>query len=49
MTQYIKKEHLNDKRFLLMCLMPIVLHGISDIPINASYCIVQVTVTVMID
>lgn len=30
-----------------MCLMPIVLHGIWDMPINAPYCIVQITVTVI--
>ena len=43
----LNKKHLNDKRFLLMCLMPIVLHGIWDMPINAPYCIVQITVTVI--
>lgn len=43
----LNKKHLNDKRFLLMCLIPIVLHGIWDMPINAPYCIVQITVTVI--
>lgn len=43
----LNKKHLNDKRFLLMCLIPIVLHGIWDMPINLPYCAVQITVTIL--
>ena len=43
----LDKKHLNDKRFLLVCLIPIVLHGIWDMPINAPYYIVQITVTIL--
>ena len=43
----LDKKHLNDKRFLLMCLIPIVLHGVWDMPINSPYCIVQITVTIL--
>lgn len=43
----LDKSHLNDKRFLLMCLIPILLHGIWDMPINAPYAIVQIAVTVI--
>lgn len=43
----LSKKHLNDKRFLLMCLIPIVLHGVWDMPINSPYCIVQITVTIL--
>ncbi len=43
----LDKKHLNDKRFLLMCLIPIILHGIWDMPIEAPYAIVQITVSVL--
>ena len=43
----LDKKHFNDKRFLLMCLIPIVLHGIWDMPINAPYAIVQITVSIL--
>mgnify|MGYP004531507233 CR=1 FL=1 len=43
----LDKKHLNDRRFLLMCLIPIVLHGIWDMPINSPYAIVQITVSVL--
>lgn len=43
----LDKKHFNDKRFLLICLIPIVLHGIWDMPINAPYAIVQITVSIL--
>ena len=43
----INKKHLNDKRFLLVCLIPVVLHGIWDMPINAPYYSVQIVLTVL--
>lgn len=43
----LDKKHFNDKRFLLMCLIPIVLHGIWDMPINAPYAIIQITVSIL--
>lgn len=41
----IDKKHLNDKRFLLICLIPVVLHGIWDMPINIPYCGTQIIVS----
>ena len=43
----LDKKHLNDKRFLLTCLIPIILHGIWDMPIEAPYYLVQITMTVL--
>ena len=43
----IDKKHLNDKRFLLICLIPVVLHGIWDMPINLPYCGTQIIVSVI--
>ena len=43
----IDKKHLNDKRFLLICLIPIVLHGVWDMPINLPYYILPLTLTVL--
>ena len=43
----LDKKHLNDKRFLLICLIPIVLHGIWDMPINLPYYLLQITLTVL--
>ena len=43
----LDKKHLNDKRFLLICLIPVVLHGIWDMPINAPYYLVQIAMTVL--
>lgn len=33
----LDKKHLNDKRFLLVCLIPVVLHWAWDLPINAPF------------
>ena len=43
----LDKKHLNDKRFLLTCLIPIVLHGVWDMPINLPYYILPLTLTVL--
>ena len=43
----LDKNHLNDKRFLLICLIPIVLHGIWDMPIQAPYYLIQIAMTVL--
>ena len=43
----LDKKHLNDKRFLLICLIPAVLHGIWDMPINSPYYLVQITMTIL--
>ena len=43
----LDKKHLNDKRFLLICLIPIVLHGIWDMPINLPYYLLQITLTIL--
>ena len=42
----LDKKHLNDKRFLLICLIPIVLHGMWDMPINTPYYLLQIGLTV---
>ena len=42
----LDKKHLNDKRFLLICLIPILLHGIWDMPISSPYYIVHIALTV---
>lgn len=43
----LNKKHLNDKRFLLICLIPIILHGIWDMPINLPYYIPQIAMTIL--
>ncbi len=43
----LDKKHLNDKRFLLICLIPIVLHGIWDMPINLPFYGVPIIMTVL--
>ena len=43
----LDKKHINDKRFLLICLIPVVLHGVWDMPIEAPYYLVQLTMTVL--
>ena len=43
----LDKKHLNDKRFLLICLIPVVLHGIWDMPIEAPYYLIQIIMTVL--
>lgn len=43
----LDKTHLNDKRFLLICLIPIVLHGVWDMPINAPYYSLQIVLTIL--
>ena len=42
----LDKKHLNDKRFLLICLIPVVLHGVWDMPINTPYCLLQIVLTI---
>lgn len=43
----LNKKHLNDKRFLLICLIPIILHGIWDMPISLPYYITQIAMTIL--
>ena len=43
----LDKKHINDKRFLLTCLIPIILHGIWDMPIPSPYAIVQIVLTII--
>ena len=43
----ISKKHLNDKRFLLVCLIPIVLHGVWDMPIQTPMYLLQIGLTVL--
>ena len=43
----LDKRHINGKRFLLICLIPIVLHGIWDMPINLPYYILPLTLTLL--
>ena len=43
----LDKKHINDKRFLLICLIPVVLHGIWDMPIELPYYSVQIAMTVI--
>ena len=42
----LDKSHLNDKRFLLICLIPVLLHGIWDMPIDLPYYSVQIVLTI---
>ena len=42
----LDKKHLNDKRFLLICLISVVEHGIWDMPIEAPYYLVPIGLTV---
>ena len=43
----LNKKHLNDKRFLLICLIPIILHGVWDMPISLPYYIPQIAMTIL--
>lgn len=43
----LDKRHLNDRRFLLICLIPIVLHGIWDMPINTPYYLLQIVLSIL--
>ena len=43
----LNKKHLNDKRFIIICLIPIILHGIWDMPINLPYYITQIAMTIL--
>ncbi|MCI5835182.1 MAG: PrsW family glutamic-type intramembrane protease [Firmicutes bacterium] len=43
----LDKKHLNDKRFLFICLIPIILHGVWDMPINTPYYLLQIALTVI--
>ena len=43
----LDKKHINDKRFLLICLIPVVLHGIWDMPIELPYYSVQIAMTII--
>ena len=43
----LDKKHLNDKRFILICLIPVVLHGIWDMPINLPYYMTQIAMTIL--
>ena len=42
----LDKKHLNDNRFLLICLISVVEHGIWDMPIEAPYYLVPIGLTV---
>lgn len=42
----LDKKHLNDKRFLLICLISVVEHGIWDMPIEAPYYLLPIGLTV---
>ena len=42
----LDKKHFNDRRFLLICLIPILLHGIWDMPIETPYYLLQIALTV---
>lgn len=42
----LDKKHLNDKRFLLICLISVVEHGIWDMPIEVPYYLVPIGLTV---
>lgn len=42
----LKKEHINNKTFLLICLIPTILHGIWDMPINIPYNLLQIGLTI---
>lgn len=42
----IDKKHLNDKRFILICLIPVILHGVWDMPINMPYYLLQIGLTI---
>ena len=42
----LTKEHINNKTFLLICLIPTLLHGIWDMPINIPYNLLQIGLTI---
>ncbi len=41
----LDKKHLNDKRFLLICIIPLVLHWFWDLPIQAPFELFRVGLT----
>lgn len=43
----LDKKHFNDKKFLIICLIPIALHSVWDMPINVPYYLVQITLIVL--
>lgn len=43
----LDKKHLNDKRFLLICLIPVVLHWLWDCPISSPLYIFHIGLTVV--
>lgn len=43
----ISRKHLNDKRFLLICLIPCILHGIWDMPFELPYYIKPAALTAL--
>ena len=43
----LDKKHLNDKRFLLICLIPIILHGVWDMPISDPLYILHIAISVV--
>ena len=43
----LDKKHLNDKRFLLICLISILLHGIWDMPISDPIYLLHIAITVI--
>ncbi len=43
----LDKKHLNDKRFLIICLISVIEHGIWDMPINLPYYSVQIILTIV--
>ena len=42
----LDKKHLNDKRFLLICLISVVEHGIWDMPIEVPYYLLPIGLTI---
>lgn len=42
----LEKKHLNDKRFILVCLISVIGHGIWDMPIDLPYYAVQIALTI---
>ena len=45
--EVLDKKHLNDKRFLLICLIPVALHWAWDLPITAPFELFRVGLTVI--
>ena len=42
----LKKENLNDRRFIILCLISAICHAIWDMPIELPYYIVQISLTI---